>query len=349
MRKTLTLAVGAYLIVAMTACGNRSEKEQNDVSAAPSTKIIFETDMGNDVDDALALDMLFKYLDAEEIELLGISTNKNDEGSLEYIDAMCTWYGYPEIPLGYVVNGVDSRAGENYAYKAMQLKDNAGNPAFKQSHANDGFAIPSVELYRRLLASQPDMSVTVVSVGFSTNLAALLESQPDSISPLLGRDLVAQKVKSLVVMAGNIINPKHSEFNVNRDIPAAQKVFAEWPNEIVVSPWELGEQIKYPATSIENDFNWAEIHPMVEGYKAYLPMPYDRQTWDLTAVLYAVEGSDGFFTVSEPGTIIVNENGNTLWSPEDDGRMFYLQSDEQQQGNILNRFIELITSKPKNR
>ena len=334
---------------ALTACNSNSGKVQEEILSIEPTRIIFETDMGNDVDDALAMDMLFKYIDSEKIDLLGISTNKRDDGSLEYIDALTTWYGYPDIPLGYVENGVDSRGGENYAYKAMQVKDKNGNPAFAESHSSDGFAIPSVELYRRLLSEQPDSSVTVVSVGFSTNLAALLDSKSDSISPLTGRELVGKKVKSLVVMAGNIINPQHSEFNVNRDIPAAQKVFGEWPNEIIVSPWELGEEIKYTASSIENDFNWTEIHPVVEGYKAFMPMPYDRQTWDLTAVLYAVEGPEGYFTVSEPGTITVNDNGGTIWTDDPNGRMHYLKCDKQQQDNILKHFIGLITSKPKNK
>ena len=65
------------------------------------------------------------------------------------------------------------------------MNDAEGNPLFARSGAR---AIPSVELYRRLLAEQPDSSVTVISVGFYTNLAQLLASQPDSVSPLSGRD-----------------------------------------------------------------------------------------------------------------------------------------------------------------
>ena len=80
---------------ALTAC---SGKAQEEILSIEPTRIIFETDMGNDVDDALAMDMLFKYIDSEKIDLLGISTNKRDDGSLEYIDALTTWYGYPDIP-----------------------------------------------------------------------------------------------------------------------------------------------------------------------------------------------------------------------------------------------------------
>lgn len=310
------------------------------------TRIIFETDMGNDVDDALALDMLFKYAEQGKIDLIGISSNKRGEGSIDYIDAMTTWYGRPEIPLGKVVDGADCDDANNYALAAMQVTDSLGAPAFPRSHATDGFILPSVDMYRSVLSQQPDTSVTIISVGFSTNLAQLLASHPDNYSPLNGHDLVAKKVKRLVTMAGNMVNPAHAEYNVVRDIPAAQIVFSQWPTPIVTSPWELGNYICYPASSIENDFSWADHHPVVEGYKAYLPMPYDRPTWDLTSVLYAVEGTEDFFTVSAPGIINVNAKGITEYNENPYGTRAYLMSDSIQQAAILNHFIEIITTKP---
>ena len=51
-------------------------------------KIIFDTDMGNDVDDVIALDMLYKYQDEGRIDLLGILSSKREGGSVKFIDAM---------------------------------------------------------------------------------------------------------------------------------------------------------------------------------------------------------------------------------------------------------------------
>ena len=83
------------VLVTLSSC---TSKKQQTVEAAPTTeKIILETDMGNDVDDALALDMIYKYLDTGQIDLLGIMTNKDSKYSAEYLDVMNTWYGYPEI------------------------------------------------------------------------------------------------------------------------------------------------------------------------------------------------------------------------------------------------------------
>lgn len=346
MNKTLISAIAVTAAATLVACGGTKHTEP---TAAAPIKVIFETDMGNDIDDALALDMLFKYMEQGKVDLIGISSNKRDKGSIEYLDAMTTWYGYPEIPLGKVVDGCDCGNANNYAYTVVQMTDSLGALVFSRSHADDGFIMPSVEMYRKVLSQQPDTSVTVISVGFSTNLAQLLVSQPDKYSDLNGKDLIAKKVKTLVTMAGGIDNPDYTEYNVVCDIPDAQTVFAEWPTTIVTAPWELGDKICYPASSIDNDFTWAGHHPVVEGYKAYLPMPYDRQTWDLTSVLYAVEGEGDYFTVSKPGDITVTDKGNTLWSDNAQGTRYYISSDSIRQKNVLNRFIELITTKPANR
>ncbi|MBD5225170.1 MAG: nucleoside hydrolase [Bacteroidales bacterium] len=327
------------------SCGNGNATSADD--ATTPMKVIFETDMGNDVDDALALDMLFKYVEQGDIELLGISSNKRDEGSMEYLDILTTWYGQPDIPLGYVENGVPCEDAVNYANAVYSMKASDGTPLFGRSHASDSHMQPSVTMYRSLLAQQPDSSVTIISVGFSTNLAQLLASGPDAASPLTGKDLVARKVARLVTMAGDMAHPGVGEYNVIRDIDAARKVFAEWPTPVVTSPHEVGAAIEYPASSIENDFNWTDAHPVVEAYKAYLPMPYDRPTWDLTSVLYAVEGDGDYFTVSEPGEILVDSIGATSFRPSADGNRRYLTVDSGRAARVLDRFLTLIPRRPQ--
>lgn len=342
--KQLCILIGAAAILA--ACSGKSDSVTSADTEAP-VKVIFETDMGNDVDDALAYDMLVKYAEQGKIELLGISSNKPSASSVEYIDLLNTWYGHPDIPIGHVVDGAKCDDATDYAEAVNLMTAPDGTPLFNRTHAADGSVRPSVELYRRLLAAQPDSSVTVVSVGFSTNLAQLLESQPDSVSPLSGHDLVAAKVARLITMAGNIQDEDFNEYNVVRDIPAAKKVFEQWPGEIVTSPFELGIEVLYPGASIENDFNWAKpAHPVAEAYKAYLPMPYDRPTWDLTALLYAVEGADGYFTISNPGVMSINDNGGMKFTETPHGNRRYLMSDSTQRANIVKHFVELITSAP---
>ena len=52
------------------------------------TNIIFETDMGNDVDDAMALDLLYKNMDSKKIKLLAVMSNKDNPYSTNFIDIM---------------------------------------------------------------------------------------------------------------------------------------------------------------------------------------------------------------------------------------------------------------------
>src|SRR6476469_5661746 len=167
-RRKLILVFLAIAIT-LTACAQTKKATSNKMA----TPVIFETDMGNDVDDALALDLLYKYMDSGLIKLVLISTNKNSKYSAQYIDILNTWYGYPDIPVGEVKSGANSEGdSHNYAQTVCEYK-----PAFKRT--KDTFP-ESVALYRKVLASQPDHSVIIISTGFSTNLARLLQSKGDN-------------------------------------------------------------------------------------------------------------------------------------------------------------------------
>jgi inosine-uridine nucleoside N-ribohydrolase len=306
-------------------------------------KVIFETDMG-DVDDALALDMLYKYCDLEKVDLLAVSTNTDNQNSALFLDLMNTWYGYPSVSIGFVENGVDSEGGShNFAETVVKYK-NKDKSSFKRSQEDK--YIESVHLYRQILSKQADSSVVIISVGFSTNLARLINSTPDEFSDLNGKELVNKKVKFLSVMAGNFKNTPTLEYNVVTDINSAAKVFDEWPTKIILSPFEVGNSMLFPAKIIENKFNWVEHHPLIIAYKSYLPMPYDRPTWDLTSVLYAVEEDSGYFSLSKPGIVSINEEGYTSFTKNSNGKHQIIHVNQKQREKILSRFIELVTTKP---
>ena len=312
---------------------------------AERMNIIFETDMGNDVDDALAIDMLYKYNRQGRINLMSVMLNKEGEFPPKYIDLLNTWYGQKRIPIGLSPrSGQSIVAGTNYTQVVCEKQDEKGKPLYKRSIKRYSKLLPAVTLYRKLLAKAEDASVTIVSVGFSTNLALLMETKADEYSPLTGKELIAKKVKRLVTMAGHIKNPKFAEYNVVNDVTACQRVFTEWPTPIYMSPFELGLQICYPARSIENDFTWAPHHPIVDSYKAYLPKIEDRPTWDLTAVLFAVDPQQ-FFNISPAGRIVVTNEGYTHYTQDASGKHFYLYITPEQAKAILNYFVKTITAK----
>lgn len=342
------IAASVVCLVTLGMLGCQAPSHTQATTSLNPLPVIFETDMGNDVDDALALDMLYKYIDTGRINLLAISNNKNSAYSIPFLQIMNNWYGYPAIPLGNVVNGANSQGdSRDYAQAVVEYTE-AGKNVFKAYAGDSTNKMQSIDMYRKILSQQADSSVVIISVGFSTNIARLLDSKADNSSPLNGRDLVAKKVRLLSMMAGSFDGKiGGGEYNIIKDTGAANKIFLDWPTPIVTSPFEVGIRILYPASSIQNDFKWAAENPLTVAYSSYLKMPYNRPTWDLTATLYAVEGNDNnYFGMSQPGTISVVGKGQTSFREDPAGKHRYLMVDSAQAEKIKNRFISLITRKP---
>jgi len=311
-------------------------------------KLIFETDMGNDVDDVLCQVLINKYIEQGSVECLMMGLNKTGTSPAAFVDIVNTFYNHPDIPVGLAKDGVQAPDNASYAHIVANMKAPDGSPLYTRS-ISDYDALPdAVTLYRKTLASQPDGSVVIASVGFSTNLARLMDTGADEYSPLSGMELVRKKVRLLAVMAGNFEGSGNPEYNVVTDIASAKRVFEDWPGTIVFSPFELGLKVLYPATSIQNDFGWAGgHHPMVEAFMNYgSHFPYDRPSWDPTTVLYALEG-DKWFNVSSPVDVTVDENGRTIFSPDPDGNRFYLAVSDEQAKAIVDYFVKLASSPVK--
>lgn len=306
--------------------------------------VIFETDMGNDVDDALALAMLFRYADQGKIDFLGIVNNKESLSSVQFLEIMCRQYGYADLPIATVRGGVEGEPEHKSFARKVVDHTISGKPVFTSAIRDYNQVDSAVCLYRRLLSGAKKQGVVIISVGFSTNLANLLRSKPDHISPLTGYELVAQKVKYLSAMAGSFgLQPAHSEFNIISDIPAAQALFSEWPTPIYVSPFEVGNAIHFPADAITANLGYSGLHPLVEAYRMYLTMPYNRETWDLTSVLYAIEPQARYFRYSAKGRITVDDAGYTHFLPDMKGRHRYLLPPKVEEvKRIEKRFVELI-------
>ena len=255
------------------------------VALADPVKIIYDTDMGNDVDDALALAMLHSLQNRGESELLAVTATKDHDEVAPYLDAINTFYGRGSIPIGVTDSDVTP---ERSRFTGVTLERNDDEYLYPHD-LNIGDPVPSaVHLLRESLAGQPDNSVVIVQVGFSTNLAELLQTDGDNFSSLPGLELVEQKVKHISIMAGTfapVDGQAHLEYNIVQDIPSAQYLAENWPTTIYWSGCEVGLAIRYPAISIENDFSYLDRHPIPESYQAYIPAPHERPTWDLSSVL----------------------------------------------------------------
>jgi purine nucleosidase len=297
------------------------------ICGAQPVPLIFDTDMGNDIDDALALACIHSLESRGEAKLIAVTITKDNRWAPAFIQHINRFYGRPDIPVAIVRNG---KTPEDSPYIMIPSVQKSGQPA----------QVPeAAPLIQSVLAKQPDRSVVIAQVGFSTNLAKLL-TLPGA------RDLVARKVKLLSVMAGQFPTGR-PEYNVKIDIPAAQKLYAEWPTEIVFSGWEIGAAMEYPAVSIEQDYRYVKDHPIVEAYGAYKKMPYNRPTWDLTSVLYGIRPDRGYFSLSEKGTVKVEADGKTSLQPDPSGLHRYLIVNDVQKAKTLEALIQLSSQPPQ--
>jgi len=311
------------------------------LTAAP-VRLIFDTDMGNDVDDAVALAMLHALESRGEAELLAVTITKDNRWAAPYTDLMNTFYGRSGIPIGVVHDG-KTPEDSNMIRLPAERKRADGSFVYPR-HLVDGREAPeAVGLLRRVLAKEADGGVVIVQVGFSTNLARLLDSKADESSALSGLDLVKRKVRLLSIMGGAFPDGK-PEYNIQIDIPAAKKLFAEWPGSIVTSGYEIGNKIVFPAASILKDYSYAVDHPLAEAYRDYMKMPYDRPMWDPTATLYAVRPDA--FSLSAPGVITVDDEGRTHFAASANGRHRYLIATPEQNAAALRAIIELASRPP---
>ncbi|MBR5757125.1 MAG: nucleoside hydrolase, partial [Thermoguttaceae bacterium] len=156
--------------------------------------------MGNDIDDVFALAMLNNLEKRGEIDFLAITLTKDNKYAAPYCQMVDAFYDNPNVPIGAVKDsGVETFDGK-FLRQSLEGRDENGNlmfPFFDLSNDKTEY-YEATALLRKTLAEQEDDSVVIAQVGFSTNLARLLDSPADEYSPLNGRELAAKKVKYLV-------------------------------------------------------------------------------------------------------------------------------------------------------
>lgn len=315
---------------------------------AQSTAIplIFDTDIGNDCDDVLAMGVIHTLQSRGLCRLIAVTITKDHEQCVPFTDAVNTFYGRGDIPIGICHSGITPQQSRFTGLVAVQ---DSGKDRYPHDLRSGKDAPDAVEVLRKALAAEADGRVVIVQVGFSTNLANLLKSPGDLISPLTGRELVAKKVKLLSVMAGAfapIDGAEHLEYNVVEDIASAKTLAAEWPTSIVYSGFEIGLAVPYPAVSIEQDYNYVTFHPLKEAYVLYEPPPHNRPTWDLTSVLYAVFPDRDYFGLSPAGTVTVDHRGATAHLISENGLHQYLTLTHDQQIRVTEALVQLSSEPP---
>lgn len=314
-------------------------------AAEGPVKVVFDTDMASDVDDVGALAVLHALADLGEAEILAAGISSRNEHVGPCLDAINTWYGRPEIPIGGqrgIQVGYPKDSGEGQESKYAE----AVGKAFPHRLARSSDAPDAAALYRRVLSAQPDGSVVIVSVGFLTNLKALLDSRPDPVSPLDGEALVKRKVRLWVCMGGKFPDGRFDdgsgEYNVKVDTAASIRAVHDWPTPVVFSGFEIGARV-FTGRGLRAA---PEASPVRAAYRHFNGLE-NRESWDQTAVLYAVRGLRDYWTESEAGLCLMHARvpfGFNAWVPWPRGRHRYLV--EKMPPAELGRVVEGLMSRP---
>jgi purine nucleosidase len=344
VKKTIFLVILCSLFFnACSRTGKTSGASAGMANDRDPVRIIFDTDLGNDIDDVLALQMLLNYHKKGTVDLLAVTISKANPSVIEYIDGYCRHNEVPEILMGYVYNGVTPEDG-NYVKQTLNATFNGEKILKPLKSLKDSIPV-AFNLIRKILSEQPDSSVVLAVVGPETNISRLLMSEADEYSPLNGEELVRKKVKLISVMGGHYVKDSFPEWNIITDLEAAQNFFSRCPVPIVASGFEIGNALLYPGKSIVEDFPDKESNPLYVSYSYWGQMPYDRPSWDLTSVLVVADPGKEYFRLSPPGKIIIDDKGNSIFSPDEGGTHRYLILNETNKDLTLNALIKAVTTR----
>jgi inosine-uridine nucleoside N-ribohydrolase len=321
----------------------------------PPLGILFDSDLGNGVDDVLALGLLYGAQERADVSTVvaAISLTTPSLSAAAYCEALNRFIAAVanrNIPerfrrdnvgtIGLAEKGPGPSETPALA-KVLAEKNDAGEALYPTEVERIIDTADPAALIRNAMTAYDDQNAIVVLTGPATNLARVLTLNG-------AKQLITAKVKFLVMTAG-VYPSGDAEYNVKTDIAAAKKVFSEWPTPIVAAGAELSKQLAYPAESIENDFHWTARHPVVDAYRAAGTMPYDAPGGALAAALYAARPDAGYFGLSEPGTIEALDDGQTKFKPSSAGAHRYLTAEAAQHENIIAAYREFVAAEPAER
>ena len=278
------------------------------LSAVPH--LVIDTDIATDVDDLASLMMAHNLAKESECVILGIGVSSGCQFAPVVADAANHWHGRSDMPLGVT---------KDPGYSACNdwTEDVNDEPALfpRNVSAPPTSVDDAVDLYRQLLRDAADNSITFVTIGFLTNVSNLLQSEPDSIDSRTGMQLVEDKVKEFVTMGGR---DGTREFNIWRDLEAADYYMHNCPVQVVWVQWEIGSNIRTGTSHADMPnhilrFSFERYHGWDEND--------GNRSFDQCAMLRAIRG-DGHWYSTERGTMTLDdvEDDVTVWTADEQGR-----------------------------
>lgn len=291
---------------------------------ASINRVILDTDLGSDVSDLMAVFLFLKCVQKGLLHPQGLLMNTGNEQGVQCLHIAQRYEGSKAMAIGALEPG--------FLNFAMHWKYTRFIIEKYSKWAAECKAAPYVPHFRQCLASAPDHSVTLVCNGPLRGLAMLLRSERDSLSSLNGHDLVAKKIKRLIVTAGHFkaenqpAYPRRSGWDVwsytansmyiDWDVASARFVDDEWPTRI---DWIGCESYYTHLVGHEFYENSPEDHPLHLACK-YFTKGSDHISGAPLAVLCAVPALSEKVLYSETGRVLMNDEGRTIFNAYPGGR-----------------------------
>jgi hypothetical protein len=293
--------------------------------------VVYNTSMSRP-DAVFALAMLYGFTSKREARIGSVSVNGAGLDAAIFCDLVQRFYtpGPPRnanqtLLPGLAADGVLPPDGP-MVKAVVERRDDKGEPRHPRG-------------VRRVSDTSLPEAVIRNGVIFNSEAVMILSARATYLAKTLDlegvRDLYKQRVKMLVVV----------DAGEPQDAPAMRKVLAEFPSPIVYCGREVGESLAFPGAGVDQDFAWVPAHPIADAYHAWKPGVYDFPTWDMAAMLHAVHPDKGFFTVSDPGSIAVSDDG-ALKFMAGAGKARSLAVDPAQKDKVIQAFVELVSAKP---
>lgn len=263
--------------------------------------IILDTDLDSDVDDVQTLSLLHAYQKKGMVQIKGIAVTSRDTLAPLAADAINTFYGFPNIPIGFLTHQDDKK---NFSKYTKSIAEN-----FSQDLVSYKKAKETTKMYRKILAKSPDHSVILVTIGHLSGFQALLKSGPDDLSDLSGNELAHKKIKKWICMGGQY--PEGREANFYRPDPLSTVYCIEnWRNPVVFCGWEVGNQIITGGEYLKQ--NLPKNSPLYLGFELYNNFS-GRPAWDQVAVLMLDKKTSKYFSIDYDGYVEVAKDGSNKW------------------------------------
>jgi len=207
MSKFTTVVIFSVILAILSASPVCSPQS----TPSSTEKVIIDTDIGDDIDDAFAVALA---LHSPELQILGITTTFGDtETRAKLLDRFLAEIGRPDIPIAA---GVPTPPKGTFTQRRYAESGHFAKPSHPEAVA---FLLDQIR--------RNPGQITLIAIGPLMNVGGAIEKDPATF----------RKLKRIIMMGGSIKRgygdlgygpptPPQPEWNILNDIPSAQKLFA---------------------------------------------------------------------------------------------------------------------------